>query len=122
MVDRPAGGTYPSWIAEPDWQGCSCRMSRPQKITIAEVRSMGLSRLLVYCGDHRCSHSIVVDAGQWSDDVRLSDLEPRLICKVCGHRGADVRPMFEEARRRRRPAITAPPSINPPDAEADQAG
>jgi hypothetical protein len=29
-------------------------MSRPRKITIAEVRSMGLGRLLVYCGDHQC--------------------------------------------------------------------
>jgi hypothetical protein len=30
----------------------------------------------------------------WADDVRLSDLEPRFICKVCGKRGADVRPDF----------------------------
>jgi hypothetical protein len=30
----------------------------------------------------RGSHSIVIDAKQWGDDVRLSDLEPLFICKV----------------------------------------
>ena len=32
----------------------------------------------------------------WS--LRLSDLERRFVCTVCGHRGADVRPLFEPAR------------------------
>jgi hypothetical protein len=27
--------------------------------------------------------------------VRLSDLEPRFVCQPCGHRGVDVRPLFE---------------------------
>jgi hypothetical protein len=31
---------------------------------------------------------------RWPDDLRLSDLEPRLICSACGKRGADVRPNF----------------------------
>jgi hypothetical protein len=31
---------------------------------------------------------------QWADHVRLSDLEPRFVCKACGKRGADVRPDF----------------------------
>jgi hypothetical protein len=34
----------------------------------------------------------------WPDNVRLSDLEERFVCTVCGHRGADVRPLFEPAR------------------------
>jgi hypothetical protein len=84
------------------------------------MRSSGPTRVIIFCGDHRCAHSVAIDAEQRADDVRLSDLEPRFVCKVCGHRGGDVRPLFEEARRRRQPAITAPPSINPPD--ADQAG
>jgi hypothetical protein len=33
----------------------------------------------------------------WPDTVRLSDLEERFVCAVCGHRGADVRPLFEPA-------------------------
>ena len=37
----------------------------------------GPCRLLVYCSDHKCSHSVVVDAAPWGDDVRLSDIEPR---------------------------------------------
>jgi hypothetical protein len=35
---------------------------------------------------------------RWADHVRLSDLEPLFVCQVCGHRGADVRPLFEPAR------------------------
>jgi len=71
---------------------------REQKITLGEMRSSGPRRLLVYCGDYRCAHSIVVDADRWGDSVRLSDLEPRFTCKACGHHGAYIRPMFEPAR------------------------
>ena len=34
----------------------------------------------------------------WPDNVRLSDLEEHFVCMACGHRGADVRPLFEPAR------------------------
>jgi hypothetical protein len=71
---------------------------REQKITLGEMRTSGPRQLLVYCGDYKCAHSLVIDARRWSDDVRLSDLEPKFTCQVCGHRGADVRPMFEPAR------------------------
>ena len=33
-----------------------------------------------------------------ADGVRLSDLEPRLICSACGSRGADIRPDFPQAK------------------------
>ena len=29
---------------------------------------------------------------------RLSDLEPLFVCKVCGHRGGDVRPLLDETQ------------------------
>jgi hypothetical protein len=58
----------------------------------------GPTRLIVYCADYKCAHSIVVDASRWGDDVRLSDLEPRFTCQVCGHRGTDIRPLFKHAR------------------------
>jgi hypothetical protein len=65
-------------------------MPNQQKITIDEMRSY---------------------AGQWGDDVRLSELEPRFVCLACGHRGADVRPLFEQARmgmaQRNMAAVTA---------------
>ncbi len=56
----------------------------------------------VYCSDYRCSHSTAISGDRWPDDVRLSDLEPKFACQVCGHKGADVRPNFswdEETRR-----------------------
>jgi hypothetical protein len=56
-------------------------VTRPQKITFAEMRAAGVRGLLIYCQDYHCSHSIAVSADQWSDDVRLSDLEPRFICQ-----------------------------------------
>jgi hypothetical protein len=31
-------------------------------------------------------------ADQWPDDVRLSDIEPRFVCSICGRKGADVSP------------------------------
>jgi hypothetical protein len=32
----------------------------------------------------------------WPDNVRLSDLEERFVCTVCGHCGADVRPLTNQ--------------------------
>jgi hypothetical protein len=71
---------------------------REQKITLGEMRQSGVTGLLVYCGDYRCSHHIEITADRWPDEVRLSDLEPRFVCKACGTRGADIRPHFAPAR------------------------
>jgi hypothetical protein len=68
---------------------------RPQKITFAEMRDMGVRGLLVYCSDYHCSHSTTISGGRWPDDMRLSDLGPRFIGAACGKRGADVRPDFK---------------------------
>ena len=46
----------------------------------------------------KCAHSVVISAERWPDYVRLSDLEPKFTCQICGLRGADVRPLFEQAR------------------------
>ena len=67
---------------------------RPTKITFAEMRDMGVRGLLVYCADYHCSHSIAISADAWPDEARLSDIEERFTCRVCGKRGADVRPDF----------------------------
>jgi hypothetical protein len=37
-------------------------MPRQQKITLGEMRESGPTRLLVYCGDYKCAHSVVGDA------------------------------------------------------------
>ena len=70
---------------------------RRRKITFGEMRSSGSIGILVYCADYRCSHCIAMSADQWGDDVRLSDIEPRFVCKACGKRGADIRPHFAAA-------------------------
>jgi hypothetical protein len=38
---------------------------RPQKITFAEMREMGVRGLLVYCADYRCSHSTAISLSQF---------------------------------------------------------
>lgn len=69
---------------------------REQKITFGQMRAgrRGMRTIMVYCADHRCSHSVEMSADQWSDEVRLSDIEPLFVCSSCGKRGADVRPNF----------------------------
>ena len=51
-------------------------MHRDQKITLGEMRANNGPRLLiVYCSDHKCSHSIIISSSLWPDHVRLSDLD-----------------------------------------------
>jgi hypothetical protein len=69
-------------------------MSPPEKITFGEMREMGVRGVLVWCSDYQCSHSASVTADQWSDHVRLSDPEPLFVCRICGKKGADIRPDF----------------------------
>jgi hypothetical protein len=73
------------------------RDGQPLKITFGEMREMGLCGILVYC---HCGHHVALNADRWSDGVRLSDLEPRFVCRGCGNRGADVRPDFDRGNPR----------------------
>src|SRR3954471_22785611 len=41
-------------------------MQREQKITLGEMRESGPTRLIVYCADCKCAHSVVIDAGRWA--------------------------------------------------------
>jgi hypothetical protein len=68
--------------------------AHPQKITFGAMRASGVRGILVYCSDYKCGHSIAISADRWADDIRLSDIEPRFVCKACGKRGADARPDF----------------------------
>ena len=61
-------------------------------------QTMALAGCWSICGDYKCAHSVIISAERWPDHVRLSDLEPKFTCKACGHRGADVRPLFERAK------------------------
>jgi hypothetical protein len=70
-------------------------MAGPQKITFGDMRESGVRGVLIYCADYKCSHYITAMADRWADDVRLSDIEPKFVCK----RGADVRPDFHWDRK-----------------------
>jgi len=70
-------------------------VARNQKITLGEMRAMGVHGLLVYCSDYHCSHWTTISADRWPDDVRLSDLEPLFVCQACGTRPAELRPDFD---------------------------
>jgi hypothetical protein len=39
-------------------------------------------------GDYRWSHSIAISADHWLDDLRLSNIEARSVCRACGKRDA----------------------------------
>ena len=81
------------------------------KITIGEMRQMGVRGLIVYCSDHRCSHHVELapaKVDRWPDHVRLSDLEPKFICMACGLRGANVLPHFLPAKMGTNGAISDP--------------
>jgi len=54
------------------------------------MRDMGVRGLLVFYADYQCSHSIAISGDPWPDDLRLSDIEQRFVCEVCGRRGAEV--------------------------------
>jgi hypothetical protein len=63
-------------------------VTRQTKITFGEMRSSGARGVLVYCSDYKCSHSTAINADQWSNDVRLSDIEPRFTCQDFGRKEA----------------------------------
>jgi hypothetical protein len=80
------------------------------------MRAAGVRGLLIYCSDYHCSHWTAISGDRWSDDVRLSDIEPQFACQVCGRRGADVRPNFhwEAEARRAKVAVAADHGIPSP--------
>jgi hypothetical protein len=87
--------------------------TRPQKITLGEMREMGVRGLLLYCSDFSCSHSAEISANRWPDHVRLSDLETQFVCQACGIKGADLRPDFNWAKKQPLvPELTRSGNIN----------
>jgi hypothetical protein len=65
-----------------------------EPVTMGHIRGHGVTRLLVYCG--ACNHSTVLDGASLPDDLVPRSLGPRLVCKACGHVGADVRPDWSQ--------------------------
>jgi hypothetical protein len=61
-------------------------MERPTKIIFGDMREQGVRGILIYCADYRCSHSIAISADHLPDDLRLSNIEPRLVCQAAASR------------------------------------
>ena len=66
-------------------------LTYPQKITFGEMRDSGVRDVLIYCRDHRCSHSTTISAGSIL-------FGPGFVCTTCGKRGTEVRPKSSQAR------------------------
>jgi hypothetical protein len=49
-----------------------------------EMRASGVRGVLIYCADHKCSHSIEMSADRWAEGIRLSDIEDRFVCNRHG--------------------------------------
>jgi hypothetical protein len=50
--------------------------------------------VFVVCGNPDCPHNAEVDVSRLPDEVTFGDLQPRMVCSVCDHRGADVGPLW----------------------------
>lgn len=66
---------------------------RPQEITFAYMHSGGRGPL-VYGADYRCATTSRWRRPPSTNEIRLSDLEPKFICQNCGERGADGEARF----------------------------
>jgi hypothetical protein len=71
--------------------------SRPQRITLADMREQDARGILVCCADYTCSHSIA-QCGPLAGRSPALRSRAAFICKACGKRGADVRPDFNWSR------------------------
>jgi hypothetical protein len=52
------------------------------------------SHVFVYCSNPDCHHNTEIDASSFPDYATFGDLQPRTLCTVCDHRGADVSPSW----------------------------
>ncbi len=53
---------------------------REPKITLGDMRASGVRAVLIYCADHKCSHSIAKTALPMASAGRFSPLGPLGIC------------------------------------------
>ena len=87
------------------WIGIYCRAGIDEARHDHDLR---LPQKIMRCAPSACaacwstaaisSHCVRISADFWPDHLRLSDIEDRFVCRVCGRRGADVRrPDFPQA-------------------------
>jgi hypothetical protein len=77
------------------WTRRDIRLDRKPH-SLGVFRAQGVKRILVFCANApACRHQATIDAAAWSDDTTLGELQRRMQCTACDHRGADVRPCWD---------------------------
>jgi hypothetical protein len=68
-----------------------------EPVNMGHIRSHGVRRLLVYCGNGAwCDHSAQLDGDFLPDETQLTPLERRMVCTKRGLIGADVWPDWSQ--------------------------
>jgi hypothetical protein len=65
-------------------------------VPLANMRTHGRRHVFVCCSNPDCHHNAELDVSRHPDDVTFNDLQPRMLCTACDHRGADgAKPISE---------------------------
>ena len=59
-------------------------------VRLANMRSHGRKHVFVNCGNPDCYHNAELDVSGLPDNVTFGELQRRMLCTVCDHRGADA--------------------------------
>jgi hypothetical protein len=63
-------------------------------VPLASMRTHGRNHVFVNCSNPGCCHNAELDVSRLPDDVTFNDLQPRMLCTACDHRGADAGPSW----------------------------
>jgi hypothetical protein len=67
-------------------------------MTLANMRDLGVQRLLVSCLNPECLDGALLDVSAWPAETTVPSFLPRMVCAKCGAKGRhiDVRPNWKE--------------------------
>jgi hypothetical protein len=65
-------------------------------MTLANMRELGVQRLLVSCLNHVCRHDALLDVSSYPGDTEVPSFQRRMKCSKCGRLNVDVRPNWKE--------------------------
>jgi hypothetical protein len=67
-------------------------------MTLANMRALGVQRLLASCLNDACRHTALIDVWSYAGETELPYFSSRVVCAKCGSRGRhiDVRPNWKE--------------------------
>ena len=70
-----------------------------EPMDLANMRSMGVRGLAVFCLNPRCLHRSVLNVDRYRADTLVQSFGPKMVCAKCGSIGADARPNWNEQRQ-----------------------